>query len=58
MTTSAPAREEAYFAGARLDDAELRDAVGADEQRRVRRAPATPRRPAATSDSGTTSAPA
>ena len=33
--TSAPAREEAYFAGARLDDDELRDAAAADEQRRA-----------------------
>ena len=33
--TSAPAREEAYFGGARLDDDELRDAVAADEQRRA-----------------------
>jgi hypothetical protein len=32
---SAPAREEAYFAGARLDDAELKDAVAVDEQRRA-----------------------
>jgi hypothetical protein len=32
---SAPAREEAYFAGARLDDAELRDAAADDEQRRA-----------------------
>jgi ParB-like nuclease domain len=34
--TSAPAREDAYFAGARLDDVELRDAAAADEQRRAR----------------------
>jgi hypothetical protein len=33
--TSAPAREETYFAGARLDDDELRDAAAADEQRRA-----------------------
>ena len=33
--TSAPAREEAYFGGARLDDDELRDAAAADEQRRA-----------------------
>ena len=33
--TSAPAREEAYFAGARLDDDELRDAAAEDEQRRA-----------------------
>jgi hypothetical protein len=33
--TSAPAREEAYFAGARLDDDELRDAAAAHEQRRA-----------------------
>ena len=32
---SAPAREEAYFAGARLDDDELRDAAAQDEQRRA-----------------------
>ena len=32
---SAPAREEAYFAGARLDDDELRDAAAEDEQRRA-----------------------
>lgn len=32
---SEPAREEAYFAGARLDDAELRDAAAEDEQRRA-----------------------
>ena len=30
-----PAREEAYFAGARLDDDELRDAAAGDEQRRA-----------------------
>ncbi len=33
--TSAPAREEAYFAGARLADDELRDAAAAEEQRRA-----------------------
>jgi hypothetical protein len=33
---TAPAREEAYFAGARLDDDELRDAAAEDEQRRAR----------------------
>jgi hypothetical protein len=33
---TAPAREEAYFAGARLDDRELRDAAAEDEQRRAR----------------------
>jgi hypothetical protein len=33
--TSAPAREEAYFADAHLDDDELRDAAAADEQRRA-----------------------
>jgi hypothetical protein len=33
--TSAPAREEAYFAGARLDDDDVRDAAAADEQRRA-----------------------
>ena len=42
---SAPAREEAYFAGARIDDDELRDAAAEDEQRRaharVRQAEAT-----------------
>ena len=42
---SAPAREEAYFAGARLDDDELRAAAADDEQRRAqaraRRAEAT-----------------
>jgi hypothetical protein len=32
---TAPAREEAYFAGARLDDDELRDAAAEDEQRRA-----------------------
>ncbi len=32
---SAPAREEAYFAGARLDDDELRDAAAQDKQRRA-----------------------
>lgn len=32
---SAPAREEAYFAGARIDDQELRDAAAEDEQRRA-----------------------
>jgi hypothetical protein len=31
----APARDEAYFAGARLDDAELKDAAAEDEQRRA-----------------------
>jgi hypothetical protein len=30
-----PAREEAYFAGARIDDQELRDAAGEDAQRRA-----------------------
>ena len=30
-----PAREEAYFAGARIDDDELRDAAAEDEQRRT-----------------------
>ena len=30
-----PAREEAYFAGARLDDDDLRDAAAEDEQRRA-----------------------
>jgi hypothetical protein len=30
---TAPAREEAYFAGARLDDDELRDAAAEDERR-------------------------
>ncbi len=33
--TSAPPREEAYFAGARLDDDELRDAAADDEKRRA-----------------------
>jgi hypothetical protein len=33
---TAPAREEAYFAGARIDDDELRDAAAEDEQRRAR----------------------
>ena len=33
--TSAPAREEAYFAGGHLDDDELRDAAAAEEQRRA-----------------------
>ena len=32
---TAPARDEAYFAGARLDDDELRDAAAQDEQRRA-----------------------
>src|SRR5450755_1301259 len=32
---SSPAREEKYFAGARLDDDELRDAAAEDEQRRA-----------------------
>ena len=32
---TAPAREEAYFAGAGLDDDELRDAAAVDEQRRA-----------------------
>jgi hypothetical protein len=32
---SEPARDEAYFAGARLDDDELRDAAAEDEQRRA-----------------------
>jgi hypothetical protein len=31
----APAQDEAYFAGARLDDAELKDAAAQDEQRRA-----------------------
>jgi hypothetical protein len=52
-----PAREEPYFAGARLDDAELRDAAAEDEQRRAAVRAPTPRRPAATSASGTTSEP-
>ena len=30
-----PAREEAYFAGARIDDDELRDAAADDEARRA-----------------------
>jgi hypothetical protein len=58
-----PAREDAYFAGARVDDDELRDAAAEDEQRRAqsaerKREPATPTPPGATSASGTTSAPA
>jgi hypothetical protein len=37
---TAPAREEAYFAGARIDDDELRDTAAEDEQRRAQaRAP-------------------
>ena len=32
---AAPARDEAYFAGSRLDDHELRDAAAEDEQRRA-----------------------
>jgi hypothetical protein len=32
---TAPAREEAYFAGTRIDDDELRDAAAEDEQRRA-----------------------
>ena len=32
---TAPAREDSYFAGARLDDDELRDAAAEDEQRRA-----------------------
>ena len=32
---TAPAREEAYFAGAHIDDDELRDAAAEDEQRRA-----------------------
>jgi hypothetical protein len=32
---TAPAREEAYFAGARIDDDELRDAAAEDEHRRA-----------------------
>jgi hypothetical protein len=32
---AAPTREEAYFAGARIDDDELRDAAAQDEQRRA-----------------------
>ena len=32
---TAPVREEAYFAGARLDDDDLRDAAAKDEQRRA-----------------------
>ena len=32
---TAPAREEAYFAGARVDDDELRDAAAEDDQRRA-----------------------
>jgi hypothetical protein len=33
---TAPAREETYFAGARLDDEDLREAAAEDEQRRAR----------------------
>ena len=33
---TAPSREEAYFAGARIDDDELRDAAAEDEQRRAK----------------------
>ena len=51
-----PAREEAYFAGARLDDDELRDAAAEDEQRRAQARARHAERPAATSGSGTTSA--
>ena len=44
-----PAREEAYFAGARLDDNELREAADEDEQRRAqaraRHADAHPQQP-------------
>ena len=32
---TAPAREEAYFAGARIDDDELRDTAAEDERRRA-----------------------
>ena len=32
---ASPAREEAYFAGARIDDDELRDAAAEDQQRRA-----------------------
>jgi Domain of unknown function (DUF427) len=34
-TDASPAREEAYFAGARIDDDELRDAAAEDQQRRA-----------------------
>ena len=55
---TAPAREEAYFAGARLDDDELRDAAAEDEAAPSAGArPARRRDPAATSGSDTTSAP-
>ena len=53
-----PAREEAFFAGAALDDDDLRTAGQEDRERRnAHRACAKPRRPTATSDSATTSAP-
>ena len=54
---TAPAREEAYFAGARIDDDELRDAAAEDDSAGHRRDPDTPTRHAPTSGSGTTSTP-
>ena len=51
------AREQAYFAGARIDEDELRDAAAEDEQRRAQRRRGRPKPRAAMSGSGTTSAP-
>ena len=55
---AAPAREDAYFAGARLDDPDLREAAADDQNAARPPAPATPTPPAPTSASATTSAPA
>ena len=52
-----PAREEAYFAGARLDDDELRDAAATTNRAAHEPAPGTPRWCAAIWASDTTSAP-
>ena len=52
---TASAREEAYFAGARLDDDELRDAAAEDGEPGP--GPARPTPPGQTSGSDTTSAP-
>ena len=50
-------REKAYFAGARLDDEELREAPRKTANASSRLGPGPPTRPGATSDSDTTSAP-
>ena len=51
------AREEAYFAGARIDDDELRDPPPRTSSAGHKRGPDTPTRRGAPSGSDTTSAP-